>query len=82
MGPAYLSDRLKIENNTRNTQLTSSTTLYLEVPFNKKRSVADRGFSYMAAQHWNALPNHIKTASNLQQFKKLLKTYFFNIVYN
>ena len=36
----------------------------------------------MAAQHWNAIPNHIKTASNLQQFKKLLKTYFFNIVYN
>ena len=27
----------------------------------------------MAAQHWNVLPNHIKTASNLQQFKKLLK---------
>ena len=36
----------------------------------------------MAAQQWNALPNHSKTASNLQQFKKLLKTYFFNIVYN
>ena len=82
MGPAYLSERLKIKNNTRNTQLTSSTTLYLEVPFNKKRSVADRGFSYMAAQHWNALPIHIKIASNLQQLKKLLKTYFFNIVYN
>ena len=82
MGPAYLSDRLKIKNKTRNTRLTSSTTLYLEVPFNKERSVADRGFSYMAAQHWNVLPNHIKTASNLQQFKKLLKTYFFNKVYS
>ena len=60
MGPAYLSDRLKIKNNARNTQLTSSTTLYLEVPFNKKRSFADRGFSYMATQHWNTLWNHIK----------------------
>ena len=82
MGPAYLGDRLKIKSNTRNTQLTSSTTLYLEVPFNKKRSVADRGFNYMVAQHWNVLPNHIKTTSNLQQFKKLLKSYFSNIVYN
>ena len=82
MGPAYLRNRLKIKNNTRNTRLTSSTTLYLEVPFNRKRTVADRGFGYMAAQHWNVLPNHIKTASNIQQFKKLLKTHFFNIAYN
>ena len=82
MGPAYLRNRLKVKNITRNTQLTSCSTLYLEVPFNKRRTVADRGFSYMAAQHWNVLPNHIKTAINLQQFKKLLKTYFFNIVYN
>ena len=62
MGPAYLRNRLKIKNNTRNAWLTSSTTLYLEVLFNKKRTVADRGFSYMAAQCWNVLPNHIKTA--------------------
>ena len=81
-GPAYLRNRLKIKNNTRGTRMTSCSTLYLEVPFNKRRTVADRGFSYMAAQHWNVLPNHIKTANNLQQFKKLLKTYFFNIVYN
>ena len=82
MGPAYLSGRLKIKNNTRNTWLTSSTTLYLEVPFNKKRSVADRGFSYMAAQHWNALPNHIKIASNLQQFNKIIKNIFLQYSYN
>ena len=82
MGPAYLRNRLKIKNNTRNTRLTSSTTLYLEVPFNKKRTVADRGFSYMPVQHWNVLPNHIKTASNKQEFKKLLKTHFLNIPYN
>ena len=36
-----------------------NNTLYLDVPFNKKRSVTDRGFSCMAAQHWNALPHHI-----------------------
>ena len=82
MGPTYLRNRLKVKNMTRNTRLTSCSTLYLEVPFNKRRTVADRGFSYMAAQHWNGSPSHIKTATNLQQFKKLLKTYFFNIVYN
>ena len=70
MGPAYLRNRLKVKNITRNTRLTSCSTLYLEVPFNKRRTVADMGFSYMAAQHWNVLPNHIKTAINLQQFKK------------
>ena len=44
MGPTYLRDRLKVKNNTRNTQLTSCSTLYLEVPFNKRRTVADGGF--------------------------------------
>ena len=37
MGPAYLRNRLKIKNNTRNTRLTSCFTLYLEVPFNKTK---------------------------------------------
>ena len=82
MGTTYLRKKLKIKNNIRNTQLSSSTTLYLDVPFNKKRCVADRGFSYMTAQHWNAFPHHIKRANILQQFIKLLKTHFFNIVYN
>ena len=35
----------------------------------------------MAVQHWNTLPDHIKRASNLQLFKKILKT-FFNVAYN
>ena len=50
-GPRYLRNSLKTENNIRNTLLSSSTTLYLYVPFNKKRGVPDRGFSYMAVQH-------------------------------
>ena len=82
VGPAYLSDRLKITKNTRNTSLAQSTTLYLVVPFNKTRRVADRGFCYVAVQHWNALANYIHIASNLQEFQKLSKTYFFNIVYH
>ena len=57
------------------------TTLYVDVPFNKKRSIVDRGFSYMADQHWDALPDHIKRANNLQQSNKLLKT-IFNVAYN
>ena len=81
MGPAYLRNRLKIKNNTRDTRITSCSTLYLEVPFNKRRTVADRGFSYMPStgMYYQTI---LKTANNLQQFKKLLKTYFFNIVYN
>ena len=48
MVPTYLKNRLKIKYNIRNTLLSSPTTLYLDVPFNKKRSAADRGFSYGA----------------------------------
>ena len=77
MGPTNLRNRLKIKNNIRNKWLSSSTILYLDVPFNKKRSVADRRFSYMAAQHWNALPHHIKRATNLQQLKKATESPLF-----
>ena len=41
IGPTYLRKRLKIKNNIRNTWLSSSTSLYIDVPFNKKRSVAE-----------------------------------------
>ena len=41
-----------------------------------QQEVLQIGFSYMAAQHWNPLLDHIKKANNLQQFKKLLKTHF------
>ena len=83
MGPTYLSNRLKIKNNIRNTWLSSYTTLYLDVPFNEKGSVADRGLSYMAAQHWNALPDHIKRTNNVQLYSnsKSIKTHF-NVAYN
>ena len=37
MVPAYLRIRLKIKNNIRNTWLSSSTTLHLDVPFNKEK---------------------------------------------
>ena len=60
---------------------SSSTTLYLDIPFNNKRSAAERVFSHMPGQYWNALPDHIRRANNLQQFQKLLKP-FCNVAYH
>ncbi len=36
-----------------------------------------RAFAHAASDFWNHLPHHIKTASSLEQFKKLLKTHLF-----
>ena len=49
---------------------------------NKNGSVAERGFCYVAVQCWKVLPHYIHIGSNLQEFDKLSKTYFCNIVYH
>ena len=82
MGPTYIRNRLKIKNNIRNMWLSSSTTLYLDVTLNKKRSVSDRGFSYMAAQHWNVLPDHIKRANKNYSNSKNYWKHIFIVAYN
>ena len=45
-----------------------SSSITLDFPFNKKKSFADRGFSYTAAIYWNDLPEYIRT-KDIKQFK-------------
>ena len=59
----------------------ASSSITLDIPFNKKKSFADRGFSYTASKHWNDLPEDIRKAKDIKQFKSLLKTHFFTLVF-
>ena len=76
--PHYLTEKLKRKEYHRTTRQSSSIGITLDVPLNKKKSFADRGFSYAATKYWNDIPDNIKTPKDIKNFKSLLKTHFFN----
>ena len=56
--------------------LRSSNADLLSIP-RTLSEFGDRKFSVNGPRFWNALPQYIKDAGNVSQFKKLLKTFFF-----
>ena len=82
-GPSYLL--IKLNSMTYHRTTRRSTTWHkcitLEVPFNKKKTQGDRGFSHTAATHWNKLPEYIRQTDDISIFRRLLKTYYFRLAY-
>jgi len=72
--PIYLSELLHRRSN-KGTRLDNKN--YLIVPKIKKSTYGGRSFNYTAPYLWNKLPDHIRCETNLQTFKKHLKTYLF-----
>ena len=46
-----------------------------------KKSFANRGFSYATPKYWNDLPEHIRKAKDIKEFKSLFKTHFFKLAF-
>ena len=80
--PQYLVDKFSFKTLDMTNRHKTSNIKQLEVPFNRKRTQGDRGFSFTGPSYWNHLPNYIKEAENLGKFKKLLKTQFFRLSFN
>ena len=75
--PQYPKEKLKrkhFPSNHETINIMSSITL--DIPFNMKKSFADRGFSYTAAKYWNDLPDYIRKAKDIKHFKSMLKIFF------
>ena len=82
MCPDYLKDLLVISNNKRY-NLRSSDSLLLKNPsFKSSSTLGDRSFQVAAPILWNALPGDIRDITNLDSFKRSLKTYLFKIAFN
>ena len=77
----YLTEKLKRKEYHRTTRQSSSNGITLDVPLNKKESFANRGFSYATAKYWSDIPDNIKIAKDIKNFKPLLKTHFFKIAF-
>ena len=42
-----------------------------------KTKYGERTFTYTTAKYWNALPDGLRRAENVHQFKRVLKTFLF-----
>ena len=78
--PQYMTDLLSRYQPTR--PLRSSDALLLTAPQSRLTSFGDRAFQHAAPRLWNGLPITLRSANNLNRFKKALKTFLFKDAYN
>ena len=78
--PTYISDLIQPYSPTR--KLRSSTKKLLTSTTYKTINYGGRSFSYAAPRLWNALPLDIRESTNLETFKRKLKTHLFSKAYS
>ncbi len=77
--PQYLSELLSHYSPSH--PLRSQNSGHLIIPRISKSTAGGRSFSYLVPKLWNNLPNTVREADTLCQFKSRLKTHLFNLVY-
>ena len=79
LAPLYLQELLRDRENART--LRSSGKNLLDIPKTRTRA-GDRAFSTAGPTLWNALPDHMRSLTCLETFKKSLKTFLFRECYD
>ena len=80
LAPAYLSDM--IHQKVSNYELRCLDDIFmLESDFKPRTRFGRATYSYTAPLIWNDLPADLKLCSNIADFKKGLKTYFYRICF-
>ncbi len=79
LAPQYLSELLSQYSHSH--PLRSQNSGHLIIPRISKSTAGGRSFSYLAPKLWNNLPNTVREADTLCQFKSRLKTHLFNLAY-
>ena len=79
--PPYLRELLTfIADMPGKSCLRSATENLLQVPRTRLKQ-GERAFSVSAPRIWNSLPHGLRLQSNTQQFKKGLKTFFYELAF-
>jgi len=76
MSPKYISDMIVITWSGRYC-LRSNSEVVLYVPRYKCVTLGRRAFAIHGPITWNSLPSELRSISDLEQFKRKLKTYLF-----
>ena len=77
LSPQYLSEPLIEYKPTRT--LRSCSKKLLVVPRVNTKRYGERAFSVIGPRLWNSLPQNLRDITNLEHFKKNLKTYLFKL---
>lgn len=79
--PSYLADLLHPRKHQRSTRSAQKVNM-LEVPFHGGNRYQDKAFSVVGPKLWNELLNDdLRGCTNIETFKKKLKTFLFKISY-
>ncbi len=79
LAPQYLSEL--VSHYSPPHPLQSQNSGHLIIPRISKSTAGSRSFFYLAPKLWNNLPNTVRKADTLCQFKFRLKTNLFNLAY-
>ncbi len=79
LAPQYLSELLSHYSPSR--PLQSQNSGHLIIPRISKSTAGGRSLFYLVPKLWNNLPNTVREADTLCQFKSRLKTHLFNLAY-
>ena len=77
IAPAYLSELIKQYHPSRNLRTQYIKNLLSEIRV-KSKTFGDRAFENMAPKLWNNLPKNIRSITDFDKFKSMLKTHLFD----
>ncbi len=75
-------DDIKFENGNVAEPIRHQDIIYLHVPKTKRVTFEQRSLPVAGPELWNSLPVSLRRTTELDDFKKQLKTYLFKIAYN
>ena len=82
IAPSYLKKLLNIKGQICKSLRNDDDYFLLDVPSVPNYKQTERAFSFAAPNAWNKLPYYLRTCSDIDQFKKDLKTYYFTKTFN
>ena len=82
IAPEYLSEMLTIRDVNRHSLRVDNDFFILKKPTGHHLKKCEGAFSIVAPSVWNIIPYYIRCMSDLNCFKRALKTHFFNIAFN
>ena len=79
LAPSYIQDMVHIHTPVRNLRSANSCVLVRSKP--RLATYGEHAFTFAAHKLWNALPDDIRSISEIDNFKRVVKTYLFRKAY-
>ena len=80
--PSYLSDLVHLRDTKRHSLRLDNDFYILKVPPSPQFTRTEGAFSHCAPKIWNELPFSIRCISEMDTFKKVLKTHYYELAFN